>query len=104
MTKTELATALANVAPTYYMRAPKGTAVPYIVYSWNNTPHFPADDVVYQKVAEVDIEFYFKDLEMLDSVDAALDELVEYYVSATEYEEDEKLYIKTYTMEVIDNG
>ena len=104
MTMTELATALEAVAPTYYMRAPIGTAVPYIVYTWDNSPNFPADDHVYQSIAAVDIQCYFTDLEMLRALDSLLDDLVGFYASSVYFDDDEQLYIKTYTMEVIENA
>lgn len=101
---TELHNALDEVADTYYMWAPVGTATPYIVFKWENVPNFSADDHVYQKVAAVTVQCYFVALDMLNTVDDVLDSLVGYYASSTEYDTDADVYIKTYTMEVIDNG
>lgn len=103
MTKTELKTELEKVAKTFYLWAPIGTKVPYIVFTWDNVPNVGADDHVYQKVAAVVIQSYFTDLADLDALDTVVDS-IGYYVSSCVYDDNSETYIKTYTLEVIDNG
>lgn len=104
MTREAFSTALSEVADTYYVYAPIGTKTPYIVYSWNNTPNIAADDTVYQDVAAVDVQCYFTDVDMINTLDGTLKDLVGFYVSSVFYDATEKLYIKTYTMEVIEDA
>lgn len=104
MTMTELKTELDKVADTYYLDAPIGTKVPYIVYTWDDDPNFPADDVIYQKIAAITINFYFTDFTLMNAVDSALDSLGLFYSASCVYDSDAKVNIKTYTLEVIDNG
>lgn len=102
MTKIELKTELTKVAKTYYVVAPVGTKVPYIVYTWDNV-NFPADDHVYQKTAAVQIQFYFTDPTYIDALDTTIDGFGAYSSSCI-YDNESQVYIQTYILEVIDNG
>lgn len=103
MTKTELYTVLSTVAPTYFGRAEIGTAIPYIVYTWDYPNNFSADDKVYQRIATVSIQLYTNDPDMVDSLIAALDDLDVYWTASTNYELSEEVYLSTFDLEVIDD-
>ena len=103
MTMTELHNALDDVADTFYLWAPAGTATPYIVFQWDTMPNISADDHVYQKVAAVTVQCYFTSFDMLNALDEVLDALVGFYTSSTAYDSDADVYIKTYNMEVIED-
>lgn len=102
MTKQGLYNALSGVATTYFDRAKVGEAIPYIVYTWTYPNNFPADDVVYQRIASVQIQLYSSDPADADRLAEVLDELGLYWTSSQNYELDDKVYVSTYDMEVIE--
>ena len=104
MTREELYTALSAVCNTYYNVAPVRTPIPYAVFTWTNPDNFPADDVVYHRIAAVEITVYSDTPETEDLMKTALDELGVYWTSGGAYEGSDGAYIITYNMEVIDNG
>lgn len=103
MTRTELYNALSAVCDTYYNRAPVGTAIPYIVYNWTHPNNFPADDVVYERIASIEIQCYSDTPETAEQINDALDDLGVYWTSDGAFEVSDGAYLTTYTMEVLDN-
>lgn len=104
MTRTELYNALSNACATYYGRAPVGAELPYAVYSWEHTPNFAADDIVYQRAAAVTIQLYTLEPDTEEAVNNILDELGEFWNSTSSFEVSDGAYLTIYTMEVIEDA
>ena len=104
MTKADLVSLLDTVAPTYYEKADIGTKCPFITYSVDYGNNFGADNKVYQRIMSVTINAYVltSQLETLAKLEEALDDI--YWSASDSYNDSEKLLIRTYTMEVIENG
>lgn len=103
MTNREIRSLLNSIAPTYYSHAPIGTALPFITYLANHENNFGADNKVYQIITDVTITAYMtaEDLDIEDSINAALDDAGIYWTSSTDYDREQKLYTTIYEMEVI---
>lgn len=103
MTKQEIYNLLNEIAPTYYHHAPIGTYLPFITYITDHDDNFGADDRVYKTVMGVTITLYLgsDDLWIEDRVNEALDEANVYWVSSTDYDDQQELYTIIYEMEVI---
>lgn len=103
MTKQEIYNLLNNVAPTYYHHAPIGTSLPFITYQTDHDGNFGADDKVYQQVTGITVTLYLgaDDLDLEDNLNNALDDAHIYWVSSTDYDDQQELYTIIYEMEVI---
>lgn len=86
--------------PVFFRWAPKGTEVPYIVYFWENEDNFGADDLVYQRVANVEIRVYSNS--PAEEIGAALDAENIYWQASSEYDDTEQLYTTIYTFTAIE--
>jgi hypothetical protein len=77
--------------------------LPYICYLVDNEPNFIADNKVYMKISDVNIELYTtkKDLAAEAKLEKALDEHEIPYVSSEAFIESEKLFQKFYEVRLI---
>ena len=76
---------------------------PFICYTIPEQPHFTADNRVYHKISDIDIELYtaYKDFEAEKKLEDVLDaNNIPYYPYET-YIEGEKLYQKIYEVRLI---
>lgn len=103
MTRAELVEQIEPVAPVFFDHAPVGTKVPFLVYTWNYD-NFGADNKAYQRIAEVTITHYHKSYDTGEDLKQILDENDLFWNCDTDYDSSEKLYIDTYTMEVLEDG
>lgn len=76
---------------------------PFICYVIPDTENFKADNQVYHKISDVDIELYtdYKDFEAEKKIENVLDENKIPYDSYELYIESEKLFQKTYEVRLI---
>ncbi|MGD6899340.1 hypothetical protein [Bacillus infantis] len=76
---------------------------PYICYLVDNDPHFMADNKVYMKISDVNIELYTnkKDLAAEAKIEKALDDYEIPYVSSEAFIDSEKLFQKFYEVRLI---
>lgn len=103
MTKQEIYNLLNEVAPTFYNTAPIGTAVPFITYRTDHDNNFGADNRVYKEITGVTVTLYMgaEDLSIEESLSNALNDEDIFWVSSTDYDDDQKLFTTVYEMEVI---
>ena len=87
----------------YYQYAPIGTAVPFIVYTWN-TDNFAADDKAYKRIAVVTVTHYHSDFSNGEEMKAVFDGNDLFWNCESDYDPTERVYIDIYTMEVLANG
>ena len=100
----ELVEALQSIGlPLAYDHFAEGDspAPPFLIFLFPRTDHFIADDSVYQKITEVDIELYsdYKDPELERRVEAALDSRGIVYERSETWIPEEKLYEILYECE-----
>lgn len=84
--------------PVAYSHFNKKMDPPFIAYLVDNNPNFIADNKVYHKIKDVDIELYTnkKDLQAEQVLETLLDESELPYDPYEEYIESEKVFKKTY--------
>lgn len=104
MKQTEFVALLRSVGvPVAYNHARKGTAVPYINYTWLDVPALDADNRAYVKKTEVTVQLVADSKEMLtqfaDLLEAVLVEVGSWSV-VEGYSDDEQIYELNYSMEV----
>lgn len=107
MTEQEIYTLLNGTGiPSYMGHAPKGTAVPYIVFNINNAANFGADNVVYLKVPAVSAELYNTepDPEVSAKIEKALTDAGIYWTSDTADSPEQSLYITYYNFGGLSDG
>lgn len=82
------------------------SAPPYIVFFYDGSNDFNADDQNYIKIRAVTIEFYsaFKDIDSETALESYLTENYIPYQKSENYISNEKTYQTTYSMEVIINA
>ena len=75
---------------------------PFLVFLYPNSDSFAADGIVYFKVNRLNIELYtdLKDVELEETVEAALDKHGIFYEKSEVWIESENLYEVLYQMEV----
>jgi hypothetical protein len=78
-------------------------APPYICYLVNNDPNFIADNKVFHKISDINIELYtvMKDLVTEAKLEKILGDNEIPYVSYETYIESEKMFQKTYEVRLI---
>lgn len=104
MTRAQFAEQLEEACPdVFYLYAPIGTHVPYIVFSWDYG-NFPADNKAYQRIAQVTVTHYHTEYFAGDQLKQILDENDIFWDCSTEYDANEDLYIDTYIMEVLEDA
>jgi hypothetical protein len=76
---------------------------PFICYVIPGTENLKADNKVYHKISDIDIELYtdYKDFEAERKIESVLDENEIPYDSFETYIESEKLFQKTYEVRLI---
>lgn len=103
MTKAEFKAQLETTKlPVYYMYAPIGTKVPFVTYFWNSD-NFGADDKAYQRIANVTVEYYHSAYDDSSALEQVFDENDLFWNVERVFSADQKLYVDTYTMEVLEN-
>lgn len=88
--------------PVYYLYAPIGTKVPFITYDWNSD-NFGADNKVYQRIANVTVYYYHADYDDSSALETVFNENELFWNVERVYSADQKVYLDTYTMEVLDD-
>ena len=108
MTRTEIAEMVDGIAtaaglPAAYHHFLTPQVPPYLVYLIER-PDYYADNVNYQKIARVAIEFYYDqpDPELMDQIEDMIP--TAYTVGEEEYIQDEHMYVTIIEMEVPLNG
>lgn len=90
--------------PIAYRQFTEETAVPepYLVWYFDRSDNFGADDGVYCKIYELDIELYTgeKDFELEEKIEEMLDALDLFWQKEEQWLESEHLYEVLYYMEV----
>jgi hypothetical protein len=78
-------------------------APPYICYLVNNDPNFIADNKVFHKISDINIELYtvMKDLVTEAKLEKILDDNEIPYVSYEVFIDSEKIFQKTYEVRLI---
>lgn len=87
--------------PVFYDHADIGTKVPFITYVWDYD-NFGADDKVHARIAAVTVTHYHADYDDGSTLKALFDENDLFWNVETSYDSDMRLYIDTYTMEVLE--
>lgn len=103
MTRAELKEQLEQVAPVYYDFAPVNTPLPFITFHFDSD-NFAADNKVYQRIASVTVNHYHEQYDNGAAIKTVLDENELFWECVGIYDADQKLYIDTYTMEVLEDG
>lgn len=93
----QLATAITNV---FYDHAPLGTKLPYVAYTWDYD-NYPADDKAFQRIANVTVTHYHAEYSDGEALKTVFDENDLFWTCDSFYDSDMKVYIDTYTMEVM---
>lgn len=103
MTKQDIYNMLNGVAPTHYSQAPIGTPLPFITFITDHENNFGADNKVYKEVTGITATLYMsaEDLGTEDTLNAVLEDANIYWISSTDYDEDQKVFTTVYEMEVI---
>lgn len=109
MTKTEIANMLKSLKlPIAYYQFPNGEApqLPYIVYYYPYSDNFSADNSVYQRADELNVELYTenKNFTLEEAIESLLDENGFFWQKSESYIESERMYQISYEMETIING
>ena len=106
MTLSELAAMLETVMPNkvVYCAWQEGNApaLPFICYLERRSNNFAADGIAYHRIKRIDVELYTDNKEPATekSLEDAFDAAGIYWESSEDYIEDEKMYLKTYEIEV----
>lgn len=81
-------------------------APPFICYLFPNSDSEQADNVNFAKIEELDIELYssYKDFDLEQSIEQKLTQNELPFVREETYLADEKVYMTTFTTEVLING
>ncbi|WP_099329106.1 hypothetical protein [Clostridium paraputrificum] len=89
--------------PVKYSHFEKPVKVPYITYINSNTNNFIADNIVYKKISDVQIELYTrkKDLGVEEKLEKLLDENELAYETSEVWIEEERLFQKIYEVRLI---
>lgn len=89
--------------PVAYSHFGTPPQLPYICYLVDNNPNFKADDKVYYKISDVNIELYTskKDLNTEKKIEQVLDDNHIPYDSFETYIESEDVFQKTYEVRLI---
>ncbi len=104
MTRAEFATQLETaVKNVLYDHAPLKTPLPYVAYTWDYD-NFPADNKAYKRIAVVTVTHYHADYSKGEALKQVFDENDLFWDCTSAYDTDGKLYIDTYTMEVLEDG
>ena len=87
------------VAYHHYEDAP---VLPYIVYLFDNSDNFCADDIVYEKINNYRVELYSnkKDIEAESMLETVLDDAFLYYDKYEEFIKEEDLYMVVYELQM----
>lgn len=103
MTKQEIYNILNGIVPTFYHHAPIGTSLPFMTYQTDHDNNFGADDKVYKEVTGITATLYLgaDDFGIEDSLNSALNDENVYWVSSTDYDDQQEVYTIIYEMEVI---
>lgn len=104
MTLDELHNILSNLnIPVAYSHFKTSVTPPYICYLCNDDNNFIADNKVYKKINNIDIELYTskKDIEIESKLENFLDSNNLPYSSDETYIESEEVFKKIYTIGVI---
>lgn len=113
MTFQEVATMVSGIGlESYYYQFETGPdddppALPYLCYYYTGNDDLAADNTNYQPIVELIVELYsdVKDFEHETTVETALNSAGLVYDKRTSYIESERMYLTTYTTEVlITNG
>lgn len=103
MTRQDIYNMLNEVAPTYYSQAPIGTLLPFITYITDHANNFGADNKVYKEVTGITATLYMsaEDFATEEALNAVLEDADIFWISSTDFDEDQKVYTTVYEMEVI---
>lgn len=106
MTAQEINTLVASIGLDYaYYQFPEGTsqAPPFICFYISNSDDLGADNINYVKIRQLVIELYTdnKDYDQEAAVEEALKDAGLFYQTDESYIESERLYMVTYTAEII---
>lgn len=89
--------------PVFYDHADIGTKVPFITYTWDYD-NFGADDKVHAQIVAVTVTHYHADYDDGSTLKTLFDENDIFWNVDTAYDSDMRLYIDTYTMEVLEDA
>lgn len=103
MTILEIYNMLNDIVPSFYSHAPINTPVPFATFLTDHENNFSADNKVYKEVTGITITLYMgeNDLYLEDSLNTALNDADLYWVSSTDYDDNQKVYTTIYETEVI---
>lgn len=91
--------------PVAYRMFAKQTlpTMPFIVYHETNSNHYEADNKVYQKVQEINVDLYTqtKNETAENKIETLLDNSDIIYVKYESYLQEEKAYMITYTIQIL---
>lgn len=76
--------------------------LPYIVYLETSTDNFSADNIVYHKIQNVDIELYTKNKDMIseEAVETLLNANSIFWEKSEDYLDSEQMYMITYSIQI----
>jgi hypothetical protein len=92
---------------TYYQFADDSAPnLPYLIFYYPSSNNDGADNVVWQKINQLNIELYTdnKEFSIENELEAVLNEHGFFYEKSEQYIKDEKMYEVLYQMEVVING
>lgn len=106
MTRQEVATMVASIGLPYaYYQFDEGTgqAPPFVVFFFTGSNDLYADQVNYQKIDGLSIEFYSaeKDFETEDAIETILNQAGLTYYKEQNYIDDEKMWQTAYDMQIV---
>ena len=109
MTLTEIYNMVVQVGiPVAYYQFSDATAKepPFICYYYQNDDDFSADNINYARINQLVIELYTddKDFTLESQLETVLIQHDMYFNKTEVYIDDEKMYMVTYTMEVLINA
>ena len=109
MTYKEVAAMVKNIGyPCAYYQFPEGTdqACPFICFYFVRSNDLSADDTNYQRIRQLAVELYTdnKDFAAEETVENALNASGLVYYREESYLDSERMYMVTYTMEVVITG
>lgn len=106
MTYQEVATMIASLnIPFAYYQFPEGTeqACPFICFFFEDSNDLAADNENYQKIRPLSIELYTdnKDFALEQSVESLLNDNGLYYTREESYLNSERMYMVTFTTQIV---
>lgn len=109
MTEKEIADMLKSTKlPVAYYQFPVGEApqLPYLVYFYSESDNFSADNGVYQRVDQLNVELYTenKDFATEKAIEAVLDANGFFWEKYEAFIDSEQMFQIAYEMETIING